>query len=189
MRRVTSEHKRARAGARHGIRFKGWRGDGLRVLEASPGDVGFHHHPQHSLALATIAFGLGSALSAFAGGLQKALVASAHPIPVSCRFRHKLGSWTHCQVTITNLLHQSSAKAMVLNIRDVTDRKQMEERLTHLASHDPVTGLPNRISFRSQVDEALERSQRPSTRPVTSRGHGASSSSSTRSAGRPPRSA
>jgi diguanylate cyclase (GGDEF)-like protein/PAS domain S-box-containing protein len=97
--------------------------------------------------------------AAFASGLQKALVASAHPIPVSCRFRHKLGSWTHCQVTITNLLHQSSSQAMVLNIRDVTDRKEMEERLAHLASHDPVTGLPNRISFRAQVDEALERSQ------------------------------
>jgi diguanylate cyclase (GGDEF)-like protein/PAS domain S-box-containing protein len=95
--------------------------------------------------------------AAFTVGLQKSLAASAHPIPVSCRFRHKLGSWTHCQVTITNLLHQSSPQALVFNIRDVTDRKEMEERLAHLASHDQVTGLPNRLSFRNQVDEALER--------------------------------
>jgi diguanylate cyclase (GGDEF)-like protein/PAS domain S-box-containing protein len=95
----------------------------------------------------------------FAEGLKKALAASAHPIPVSCRFRHKLGSWTHCQVTITNLLHQSSPQALVLNIRDVTDRKEMEERLAHLAAHDPVTSLPNRLSFRNQLDEALESSQ------------------------------
>ncbi len=95
----------------------------------------------------------------FADGLKKALTASAHPIPVNCRFRHKLGSWTHCQVTITNLLHQSSSQALVLNIRDITDRKEMEERLAHLASHDPVTGLPNRLSFRTQLDEALEASQ------------------------------
>lgn len=94
----------------------------------------------------------------FSACLKKSLAASAHPIPVNCRFRHKLGSWTHCQVTITNLLHQSSSEALVLNIRDVTDRKEMEERLAHLASHDPVTGLPNRLSFRNQVDEALERS-------------------------------
>jgi diguanylate cyclase (GGDEF)-like protein/PAS domain S-box-containing protein len=93
----------------------------------------------------------------FTGGLKKALSASAHRIEVSGRFRHKLGSWTHCEVTITNLLHQSSPRALVLNIRDVTDRKEMEERLAHLASHDPVTGLPNRLSFRNQVDEALER--------------------------------
>ena len=96
--------------------------------------------------------------AAFTVGLQKSLAASAHPIPVNCRFRHKLGSWTHCQVTITNLLHQSSAQGVVFNIRDVTDRKEMEERLAHLASHDPVTGLPNRHSFRNRLDEALEQS-------------------------------
>ena len=95
---------------------------------------------------------------AFVSGLRKALTASAIPVAVSCRFRHKLGSWTHCEVTITNLLHRSSSQALVLNIRDVTDRKEMEERLAYLGAHDPVTNLPNRIAFRNQVDEALERS-------------------------------
>ena len=96
--------------------------------------------------------------SAFASSLKKALTASAHPVTVSCRFRHKLGSWTHCEVTITNLLHRSSSQALVLNIRDVTDRKEMEERLAYLGAHDAVTNLPNRVAFRNQVDEALERS-------------------------------
>ena len=96
--------------------------------------------------------------AAFAAGMKKALAASALPVVVHCRFRHKLGSWTHCEVTITNLLHQSSSHALVLNIRDVTDRKDMEERLAHLAAHDPVTSLPNRLSFRNQLDEALQRS-------------------------------
>ncbi|MEA2634015.1 MAG: hypothetical protein QOH92_782 [Chloroflexota bacterium] len=95
---------------------------------------------------------------AFAAGLKKALTASALPVVVHCRFRHKLGGWTHCEVTITNLLHRSSSQAIVLNIRDVTDRKDMEARLAHLAAHDPVTSLPNRLSFRNQLDEALERS-------------------------------
>jgi diguanylate cyclase (GGDEF)-like protein/PAS domain S-box-containing protein len=95
---------------------------------------------------------------AFASGLKKALTASALPVVVHCRFRHKLGSWTHCEVTITNLLHRSSSQALVLNIRDVTDRKDMEERLAYLGAHDPVTNLPNRIAFRKLVDEALERS-------------------------------
>ncbi len=94
----------------------------------------------------------------FEGALKKALTASAHPVIVGCRFRHKLGSWTHCEVTITNMLHQASPQAMVLNIRDVTDRKEMEERLAHLAAYDPVTSLPNRMAFRNQVDETLLRS-------------------------------
>jgi len=96
--------------------------------------------------------------AAFAAGLKKALTASALPVTVDCRFRHKLGSWTHCEVTITNLLHRSSSQALVLNIRDVTDRKEMEERLAYLGAHDPLTNLPNRIAFRKQVDEALEKS-------------------------------
>ena len=96
--------------------------------------------------------------AAFAAGLKRALTASALPVTVACRFRHKLGGWTHCEVTITNLLHRSSSQALVLNVRDVTDRKEMEERLAYLGAHDPVTNLPNRIAFRRQVDEALERS-------------------------------
>ena len=96
---------------------------------------------------------------AFLGGLKKALTASAHPVTVGCRIRHKLGSWTHCEVTITNMLHQASPQAMVLNIRDVTDRKEMEQRMAHLAAHDPVTSLPNRIAFRNQADEALLRNR------------------------------
>lgn len=95
--------------------------------------------------------------AAFETALKKALTASAHPLTVGCRFRHKLGSWTHCEVTITNMLHQASPQAMVLNIRDVTDRKEMEERMAHLAAHDPVTSLPNRIAFRNQLDETLLR--------------------------------
>lgn len=95
---------------------------------------------------------------AFAGGLKKALTASALPVAVDCRFRHKLGSWTHCEVTITNLLHRSSSQALVLNIRDVTDRKEMEDRLAYLGAHDPVTNLPNRMAFRRLIDEALEKS-------------------------------
>ncbi|HEY9289415.1 MAG TPA: EAL domain-containing protein, partial [Candidatus Dormibacteraeota bacterium] len=93
----------------------------------------------------------------FLGSLKKALTASAHPVTVGCRIRHKLGSWTHCEVTITNMLHQASPQAMVLNIRDVTDRKEMEQRMAHLAAHDPVTSLPNRSAFRNEVEEALLR--------------------------------
>jgi diguanylate cyclase (GGDEF)-like protein/PAS domain S-box-containing protein len=95
---------------------------------------------------------------AFMAGVRKALTASAHPITVSCRIRHKLSSWTHCEVTITNLLHHSTLQAIVLNIRDVTDRKDMEERLAHLSAHDPVTNLPNRASFQSQVETAITES-------------------------------
>ncbi|RWX18896.1 EAL domain-containing protein [Rhizobium hidalgonense] len=38
---------------------------------------------------------------------------------------------------------------------DITEDREAAERITYLAHHDPLTGLPNRIHFREQVDAAL----------------------------------
>jgi diguanylate cyclase (GGDEF)-like protein len=38
---------------------------------------------------------------------------------------------------------------------DVTEDRQAAERIAFLAHHDPLTGLPNRISFRERLDAAL----------------------------------
>ncbi|MBB2751903.1 UNVERIFIED_ORG: diguanylate cyclase (GGDEF)-like protein [Rhizobium aethiopicum] len=38
---------------------------------------------------------------------------------------------------------------------DITEDREAAERITYLAHHDPLTGLPNRIHFRQQVDAAL----------------------------------
>jgi diguanylate cyclase (GGDEF)-like protein/PAS domain S-box-containing protein len=40
-------------------------------------------------------------------------------------------------------------------IFDISDRKRAEQELTHRATHDPLTGLPNRRQFRSRLDEAI----------------------------------
>jgi diguanylate cyclase (GGDEF)-like protein/PAS domain S-box-containing protein len=42
-------------------------------------------------------------------------------------------------------------------IEDVTERRRVEERIAHLAHHDPLTDLPNRASFSEHLNAALER--------------------------------
>ena len=43
---------------------------------------------------------------------------------------------------------------------DISASKEAAERLAHLAYHDPLTGLPNRLAFRHQLDHALRIAER-----------------------------
>lgn len=45
-------------------------------------------------------------------------------------------------------------------VRDVTERKFLEEQLTHQALHDPLTKLANRALFRDRVEHAIDRGGR-----------------------------
>ena len=60
----------------------------------------------------------------------------------------------------TNLLHEPTVRGIVVNARDVSDRKALEAQLTHQAFHDPLTGLANRALFFDRVTHALERRER-----------------------------
>ena len=43
---------------------------------------------------------------------------------------------------------------------DISRRKEAEERLSHLAYHDPLTNLPNRAMFQEHLEVALARAER-----------------------------
>jgi diguanylate cyclase (GGDEF)-like protein/PAS domain S-box-containing protein len=44
--------------------------------------------------------------------------------------------------------------------RDITEKKRIEDEISHLAHHDVLTGLLNRAFFRESVEKALDRSKR-----------------------------
>ena len=52
----------------------------------------------------------------------------------------------------------------VLVLHDITERKALEDKLTYLAFHDPLTDLPNRRLFEDRLDHALVRAERHHTR-------------------------
>ena len=45
-------------------------------------------------------------------------------------------------------------------VRDISARRRAEERIRHLAQHDPLTGLPNRFLFGDRLDAAIARAGR-----------------------------
>jgi PAS domain S-box-containing protein len=53
-----------------------------------------------------------------------------------------------------------SAKYLLSVIDDVTERKQAEQKIAHMAHHDMLTGLANRVLFCDELDRALVRVRR-----------------------------
>ncbi|HEX7298955.1 MAG TPA: EAL domain-containing protein [Solirubrobacteraceae bacterium] len=79
---------------------------------------------------------------------------------LECSLRHRDGSLRQFEVLHTNLLQDEAVRGIVLNSRDVSERKAFEEQLQHQAFHDPVTNLANRALFAERVRHAVARSRR-----------------------------
>ncbi len=73
------------------------------------------------------------------------------------RIRHRDGRLLHTECLFTNLLNHAAVGGIVVNLRDVSERKQFEEQLTYQTFHDPVTDLANRALFHDRVEHALRR--------------------------------
>ncbi len=74
---------------------------------------------------------------------------------LDCPVRHAAGHWCDTETAITSLIDDPHIRGLVLNTRDVSERKQLEDELTRQAFHDGLTGLANRALFRDRVEHSL----------------------------------
>ncbi len=97
--------------------------------------------------------------------ITKRIGLASAPGTWSLRLSHVQGRWLEVEVTATDLRSDPSVKGIVLQMRDLTERRAQEEELRHLALHDPLTRLANRALFREHVEHALDRARRTPARP------------------------
>ena len=79
---------------------------------------------------------------------------------IECTLQHRDGTWLQFEVQHTDLLQDEHVRGVVLNSRDVSERKAFEDQLAHQAFHDPVTNLANRALFADRVGHSILRSLR-----------------------------
>ncbi|WP_295392150.1 EAL domain-containing protein [uncultured Thiodictyon sp.] len=92
--------------------------------------------------------------------LRRVLASQAVTASTEWRLRHADGSWRDIETLATNLTADPTVGGVVLNSRDITERRRLEQRLRQLAFQDPLTGLANRTLFRDRVEHALIRAAR-----------------------------
>ncbi len=63
-------------------------------------------------------------------------------------------------VYIPHIGSQKNVLGFFILATDISDRKMVENRLLHLAHHDSLTGLPNRMLFEDRLRQVMERSKR-----------------------------
>jgi diguanylate cyclase (GGDEF)-like protein/PAS domain S-box-containing protein len=80
------------------------------------------------------------------------------------RMRGELGAMVDCEISMTRMPDELQGQLCLVG-HDISHRKAAEEqqrssqkKLVHMAQHDPLTGLPNRLFLRSRLPRALRHS-------------------------------
>ncbi|WP_433367349.1 putative bifunctional diguanylate cyclase/phosphodiesterase [Actinoplanes sp. CA-142083] len=80
------------------------------------------------------------------------------------RLLNAAGEWVYVDVMGTNWINDPDLQAVVVSLRDIGERRELERQLIHQAFTDSLTGMPNRAMFRKKLEDAVQNAgDRPTT--------------------------
>ncbi len=95
--------------------------------------------------------------------MSRQLFAGEPTTPFELRIAAKSGEFLYEEIIIIPQYKDGDITGIIGFAHDITRRKKYEEQLRHLAYHDTLTGLPNRKSFNTQLNEHLVQVDRNGT--------------------------
>ena len=98
-----------------------------------------------------------------AKSFQRARLGTNEDVPIEFRAHHSDGSWKVIECSSRRVM-AGDEWSVVVNFRDITERKHAEETIRFMAYHDPLTGLPNRELLQDRLGQAISQARRNNDR-------------------------
>jgi diguanylate cyclase (GGDEF)-like protein/PAS domain S-box-containing protein len=90
----------------------------------------------------------------------RALFDEGRAFDAEYRLRRRDGEWIWVHDRALSTYEVNGQRQTDGIISDITERKRMEQKLAHQATHDLLTGLPNRVIFEDRFRQLLARARR-----------------------------
>jgi diguanylate cyclase (GGDEF)-like protein/PAS domain S-box-containing protein len=128
-----------------------------RVAFSSPSAASLLHFPAGSLQGSTV-FALvhDEDRPRMTEAFAKLLTERDGVLRLQTRILNASGQPTWFDFTASNQMHNPALTGIVINARDISENRAFQERLHHEATHDALTGLPNRRRMQDALGSSLQ---------------------------------